>query len=131
MRNALEPEWESRFEPKSYGFRPGRGCHDAIAAIFQTCCAAKAERVGALDADLAAAFDKIDHGRILDAIGTFPARDLIRGWLKAGVMEKGKGFAPTEEGTPQRWRDKLAPAECCPARAGNSRRGPLLSRRQQ
>src|SRR5215207_9234154 len=31
--NALEPEWEARFEPKSYGFRPGRGCHDAIVAI--------------------------------------------------------------------------------------------------
>src|SRR5712692_7062368 len=101
VRNALEPEWESRFEPKSYGFRPGRGCHDAIAAIFQTCCSAKAKRVWALDADLAAAFDKIDHGRLLEAIGTFPARDLIREWLKAGVMEKGKGFAPTEEGTPQ------------------------------
>jgi RNA-directed DNA polymerase len=34
--NALEPEWEARFEPKSYGFRPGRGCHDAIEAIFAT-----------------------------------------------------------------------------------------------
>jgi len=33
---ALEPEWEARFEPKSYGFRPGRGCHDAIEAIFKT-----------------------------------------------------------------------------------------------
>ena len=32
--NALEPEWEARFEPRSYGFRPGRGCHDAIVAIF-------------------------------------------------------------------------------------------------
>jgi RNA-directed DNA polymerase len=32
--SALEPEWEARFEPKSYGFRPGRGCHDAIEAIF-------------------------------------------------------------------------------------------------
>jgi RNA-directed DNA polymerase len=32
--NALEPEWEARFEPKSYGFRPGRGCHDAISAIY-------------------------------------------------------------------------------------------------
>src|SRR5713226_1808983 len=31
---ALEPEWEARFEPRSYGFRPGRGCHDAIEAIF-------------------------------------------------------------------------------------------------
>ena len=34
--NALEPEWEARFEPRSYGFRPGRGCHDAIEAIFNT-----------------------------------------------------------------------------------------------
>src|SRR5947209_10203575 len=35
VANALEPEWEARFEPKSYGFRPGRGCHDAIQAIYQ------------------------------------------------------------------------------------------------
>jgi RNA-directed DNA polymerase len=35
VANALEPEWEARFEPRSYGFRPGRGCHDAIEAIFQ------------------------------------------------------------------------------------------------
>jgi RNA-directed DNA polymerase len=34
-------------------------------------------------------------------LGSFPDRDLIRAWLKAGVFEKGKGFAPTEEGTPQ------------------------------
>jgi RNA-directed DNA polymerase len=34
--NALEPEWEARFEPRSYGFRPGRGCHDAIEAIYLT-----------------------------------------------------------------------------------------------
>jgi RNA-directed DNA polymerase len=54
-----------------------------------------------LDADLAAAFDKIDHSRLLQALGSFPARDLIRGWLKAGAFEAGKGFAPTEEGTPQ------------------------------
>ena len=33
--SALEPEWEARFEPKSYGFGPGRGCHDAIVAIYQ------------------------------------------------------------------------------------------------
>ena len=101
VRNALEPEWESRFEPKSYGFRPGRSCHDAIAVILPICCSLKTKRVWALDADLAAAFDKIDHSRLLEAIGTFPVRDLIREWLKAGVFEKGKGFAPTEEGTPQ------------------------------
>jgi len=54
-----------------------------------------------LDADLAAAFDKIDHSRLLEALGAFPARDMIRAWLKAGVFEAGKGFAPTGEGTPQ------------------------------
>jgi RNA-directed DNA polymerase len=53
-----------------------------------------------LDADLAAAFDRINHDRLMEAIGSFPARGSIRGWLKAGVMEKGR-FAPTEEGTPQ------------------------------
>src|SRR6266568_6071342 len=49
----------------------------------------------------AAAFDRIDHDRLLAAIGSFPARDMICGWLKAGVFEAGKGFAPTGEGTPQ------------------------------
>jgi RNA-directed DNA polymerase len=101
VRAALEPEWESRFEPRSYGFRPGRGCHDAISAIYSTCKGPLAKRVWALDADLAAAFDRIDHSRLLEALGSFPARDMIRDWLKAGVFEAGKGFAPTEEGTPQ------------------------------
>jgi RNA-directed DNA polymerase len=101
VKNALEPEWEARFEPRSYGFRPGRGCHDAIAAIYNACKGPMARRVWALDADLAAAFDRIDHDRLLAAIGSFPARDLISGWLKAGVFEAGKGFAPTVEGTPQ------------------------------
>ena len=101
VRHALEPEWEARFEPRSYGFRPGRGCHDAIAAIYNVCKGPMAKRVWALDADLAAAFDRIDHDHLLAALGSFPARDLIRGWLKAGVFEAGKGFAPTGEGTPQ------------------------------
>jgi RNA-directed DNA polymerase len=101
VRHALEPEWEARFEPRSYGFRPGRGCQDAIAAIYNVCKGPRASRVWALDADLAAAFDKIDHDRLLAAIGSFPARDMICGWLKAGVFEAGKGFAPTVEGTPQ------------------------------
>jgi RNA-directed DNA polymerase len=101
VRNALEPEWEARFEPKSYGFRPGRSCQDAIGAIYASCHGPRAQRVWALDADLAAAFDKISHDRLLSAIGSFPARDMIRDWLKAGVFEPGKGFAPTGEGTPQ------------------------------
>jgi RNA-directed DNA polymerase len=55
----------------------------------------------ALDADLAAAFDKLDHSHLMSAIGSFPARGMIRAWLRAGVFEPGKGFAPTEEGSPQ------------------------------
>jgi RNA-directed DNA polymerase len=53
-----------------------------------------------LDADLAAAFDRIEHDQLLDQLATFPARGLIAGWLKAGVVEKGR-FTVTEEGTLQ------------------------------
>jgi RNA-directed DNA polymerase len=91
--NALEPEWEARFEPRSYGFRPGRGCHDAIEAIYGTCKGARAKRVWILDADLAAAFDRIDHQRLLDQLGTFPAVGMIADWLTAGVIDRGR-FAP-------------------------------------
>ena len=55
--NALEPEWEAKFEPKSYGFRPGRGCHDAIEAIFNTACGKNTKRLWIVDADLASALD--------------------------------------------------------------------------
>jgi RNA-directed DNA polymerase len=98
--NALEPEWEARSEPKSYGFRPGRGCHDAIVAIHTTVSRRDAKRLWVLDADLAAAFDRLSHQHILSSLGSFPARDLIRQWLKAGVLEDGR-FTPTGEGTPQ------------------------------
>ncbi len=98
--NALEPEWEARFEPKSYGFRPGRGCHDAIVAIHTTASRTDAKRLWVLDADLAAAFDRLNHDHICRSVGTFPARELVRQWLKAGVIEDGR-FSPTEEGAPQ------------------------------
>ncbi len=97
---ALEPEWEARFEPRSYGFRPGRGCHDAIVAIHTTASRQDAKRLWALDADLEAAFDRLSHDHILASLGTFPARGLVHRWLKAGVIEDGR-FAPTGEGTPQ------------------------------
>ena len=100
VRNALEPEWEARFEPKSYGFRPGRGCQDAIAAIYLTLKGPNPQRRWALDADLAGAFDRIDHDHLLGMLGDFPAKGMIAGWLAAGVVEDGR-FAPTEEGTPQ------------------------------
>jgi RNA-directed DNA polymerase len=100
VRNALEPEWEARFEPKNYGFRPGRGCHDAIEAIYQVVKGKDPRRQWILDADLQGAFDHIDHDFVLGQLGSFPGRDMIRAWLRAGVMEKGR-FAPTEEGAPQ------------------------------
>ena len=100
VKNALEPEWEARFEPRSCGFRPGRSCQDAAGMLFTVLCG-KARRTWILDADLTAAFDKISHSCLLEQLGGFPARDMIAGWLKAGVLEAGKGFAPTEEGTPQ------------------------------
>jgi RNA-directed DNA polymerase len=98
--NALEPEWEARFEPKSYGFRPGRSCQDAVAAIFWTVAGKRTKRRWVLDADLASAFDHVGHDHILDQLGTFPARALVRSWLKAGVLDGGR-IAPSEEGTPQ------------------------------
>lgn len=58
------------------------------------------ENARALDADLAAAFDRIDHDHLLASIGRFPARGLVEEWLKAGVVDRGC-LAPTEEGVPQ------------------------------
>lgn len=101
VRNALEPEWEARFEPRSYGFRPGRSCQDAIAQIHKTCCGLRTKRRWVLDADLSSAFDRIDHAHLLALLGSFPARGMVENWLKAGVFEAGKGFAPTDKGTPQ------------------------------
>ncbi|MDB4872872.1 MAG: group intron reverse transcriptase/maturase [Gemmatimonadales bacterium] len=97
---ALEPEWEARFEPKSYGFRPGRGCHDAIVAIHTTASRKDAKRLWVLDADLEAAFDRLAHDHILRSLGTFPARGLVRQWLRSGVIEDGR-FTPTGQGVPQ------------------------------
>ena len=92
------PEWEARFEPNSYGFRPGRSCLDAIEAIF---LAIRAKPKYVLDADIAKCFDRIDHKTLLNKLNTFPTISRqIRAWLKAGVMD-GKQLFPTSEGTPQ------------------------------
>ena len=73
VRHALEPEREARFEPRSYGFRPGRGCADAIASLFTT-LKGRSKRTWIVDADLSAVFDKIDDPQLLAALGSFPAR---------------------------------------------------------
>ena len=98
LKLALEPEWEAKFEPNSYGFRPGRSCHDAIDAIY---ISINQKPKYVLDADIEKCFDRISHTALLAKLQTFPfLRRVIKGWLKAGVIENGAWF-PTEEGTPQ------------------------------
>ncbi len=99
VKNALEPSWEARFEPNSYGFRPGRCTHDAIAQIWIRCNKSTGD-TWVLDADIKGAFDNISHEYILDAIGNIPGRELIKQWLKAGYVEAER-FFPTKSGTPQ------------------------------
>jgi RNA-directed DNA polymerase len=99
VKAALEPCWEAQFEPTSYGFRPGRSAHDAIARIYVMTNTANCKR-WVVDADIAGCFDNIDHQFLLEQIGNFPARGLIAQWLKAGYMEGGVTH-PTTAGTPQ------------------------------
>lgn len=95
---ALEPEWESRFEANSYGFRPGRSCQDAISAIFLSIN--KRPRY-VLDADIAKCFDRINRQKLLEKLGTYPTlRRLVKAWLVVGIMDEGE-FFPTTEGVPQ------------------------------
>ena len=99
VKEALEPFWEAKFEDSSFGFRPKRSCHDAIDRIYKLVCQQGA-RSWVLDADIKGAFDNISHDKLMEIIGNFPARELVRQWLKSGYME-GAVFHNTESGTPQ------------------------------
>ena len=99
VKNALEPFWEARFEGVSYGFRPGRGCHDAIEKVFRL-ARSDTTRPWVVDADIEGAFNNIGHAALVQAIGNFPARELIRQWLQAGYVE-AEMLHPTEAGVPQ------------------------------
>ena len=99
VKNALEPSWEARFEGTSYGFRPGRSCHDAIGKIYGLARPNKTKK-WVLDADIRGAFDHISHEYLLKVIGPVPGSELIKQWLKAGYVEHGT-FHATEQGTPQ------------------------------
>ncbi len=99
VKNALEPHWEARFEGSSYGFRPGRSTHDAMSRIYNT-ASTRSRKQWVVDADIAGAFDTIDHAHLLETLGDVPGRELIRQWLKAGYVDKGV-FHDTEAGTPQ------------------------------
>lgn len=98
VKSALEPEWEAKFEPNSFGFRPGRSCHDAIGAIFD---AIRYKSKYILDADISKCFDRINQRKLLEKVNTFPkTRRQIKAWLKAGILDRGKIIFP-KEGTPQ------------------------------
>lgn len=101
VKNALEPEWEQVFETSSYGFRPGRGCHDALARVYLATARHK-KKLWALDADIRGCFDNIDHEKLLDTLEGFPAVNVIRAWLKAGYCElPDPEVIETSAGTPQ------------------------------
>jgi len=98
VKLALEPEWEAKFEPNSYGFRPGRSAHDAIEAIFASI---HTQAKFVLDADIAKCFERINHTALLAKLRTFPKlRRVIKVWLKAGVMD-GQELFPSMAGVPQ------------------------------
>ena len=100
VKNYLEPEWESVFEPNSYGFRAGRSCHDAIEQVFGRLSGRKGLDRWVLDADIKGCFDNLAHESILERIESVPRGDLIEGWMKAGYVYEGI-FNPTNAGTPQ------------------------------
>ena len=98
----LNRVWEEDFLGFSYGFRPGRGQHDALDALYVGITRKKVNWM--LDLDVRSFFDKVDHDwmkRFVEhRIGDRRVVRLIQKWLKAGVMEQGRWFE-TEEGTPQ------------------------------
>jgi RNA-directed DNA polymerase len=102
VRHVLEPIFERDFAEQSYGFRPGRGCLGALARVeelLEDGC------TWVVDADLKSYFDTIPHDRLLERVSARVADGrvlaLLRAFLEAGVMEGGKGWKPTERGTPQ------------------------------
>lgn len=102
LRHVLEPIFERIFAPQSYGFRPGRGCRHALRRVDYLL---KEGYCWVVDLDLKSYFDTIPHERLMERVGEQVADgrvlELIRLFLKAGVMESARGWQPTESGTPQ------------------------------
>jgi RNA-directed DNA polymerase len=102
LRNVIEPVFENIFAEHSYGFRPGRGAKDALRRVDQLL---DKGRVWVVDADLKGYFDSIPQDKLMalvaEHIADRPLLELIQRFLKQGVMESGKGWQPTETGTPQ------------------------------
>ena len=102
VRNVIEPIFEHSFAQHSYGFRPGRGAKDALRRVDELL---KQGKVWVVDADLKGYFDSIPQDKLMEAVSQLIADgallELIEKFLKQGVMETGKGWSPTEAGTPQ------------------------------
>jgi RNA-directed DNA polymerase len=102
VRNVIEPIFEHGFAEHSYGFRPGRGAKDALRRVDQLLNAGK---VWVIDADLKAYFDTIPQEKLMklleEHIADGALLELLKKMLQQGVMETGKGWQPTERGTPQ------------------------------
>ena len=97
----LTPLYEAQFSDNSFGFRPGRGAHDALKRVQKL---ADEGYVYCVSMDLAAYFDTVNHSKLIEVLGR-TVKDgrvisLIHKFLNAGVMEDG-GFRDTEEGVPQ------------------------------
>ena len=97
----LTPLYEAQFSDNSFGFRPGRGAHDALKRVQQL---ADEGYVYCVSMDLASYFDTVNHSKLIEVLGR-TVKDgriisLIHKFLNAGVMEDG-GFKSTEEGVPQ------------------------------
>ena len=102
LRNVLEPIFERTFADHSYGFRPGRGAKQALRGVDQLL---KTGHHWVVDADLKGYFDSIPQDKLMEAVETQIADGavlkLIEQMLGQGVMESGKGWQPTDTGTPQ------------------------------
>lgn len=97
VKMILEPEWEAKMEPCSYGFRPGRSAQDAMYHVWT---ATKMDK-WILDADIKKCFDQIDHKVLLEKIGAAPTiQKQIKAWLQSGILDEN-AFAKTKSGTPQ------------------------------
>jgi RNA-directed DNA polymerase len=102
LKLVLEPIFEAGFEPVSYGFRPVRRAHDAIAEIHQF--GTHGYR-WVLDADIEAAFDNLAHCALLERVRA-RVKDkrvlaLVKAFLKAGVLTEAGDREDTHTGTPQ------------------------------
>ena len=102
LRHVLEPIFERDFAEHSYGFRPKRGCREAVKRVEELLGEG---RGWCVDVDLKSYFDTIPHDRLMTLVeqrivdGSVLA--VLAQSLKAGVLEELKGWQPTERGTPQ------------------------------